>query len=203
MKRFLVPGAALLAAAAIFLNRAAPAPPAIADIAPAARVRTPGRHLARSGPVLVVYVVGAVSRPGLYRLPEGSRIDDAVRDADGFLRGADPASVNLAQPLQDGEEIDVTRVGETRASTSGRRTARSRRGTRTSLAPGAIVDLNAADARALESLPGLGPTLAARIVEYRRINGAFASVDELADVAGMTQRRVDAIAPYLTVNAAP
>ena len=63
--------------------------------------------------------------------------------------------------------------------------------------------MNAADASALASLPGIAPTLAARIVEYRRVNGPFASVDELADVAGMTQRRIDALLPFLVLHDAP
>jgi competence protein ComEA len=66
--------------------------------------------------------------------------------------------------------------------------------------PGAPLDLNAADASALASIPGIGPTLASRIVEYRRLNGPFASLDELADVAGMTQRRIDAMSAYVTVG---
>jgi competence protein ComEA len=110
--------------------------------------------------------------------------------------------VNLAERVSDGEEIDVFRVGQTAAPhVRGRtRTRKSSARTRLFADAGAPIDLNTADARALSSIPGIGPALALRIVEYRRLNGPFASLDELADVAGMTQSRIDAMSAYATVN---
>ena len=119
-----------------------------------------------------------------------------------MLAQADAASVNLAQRVTDGEEIPVPRLGEAPPAAPRRSTARKSRATRPA-PPDRAIDLNAADAAALTSLPGIGPTLAARIVEYRRINGPFASLDELADVAGMTQSRIDAISQYLTLRSMP
>lgn len=149
----------------------------------------------------VVYVAGAVARPGLYEVPEGARADVAVKAAGGFTAQADPASVNLAERVSDGEEIAVLAQGQSRVvRRSSSRSARRRKGRRHALLPAAAIDLNRADAAALSSLPGVGEILAARIVEYRRVNGPFASVDELADVAGMTQRRVDELAPYLRAD---
>lgn len=142
-----------------------------------------------------MYVAGAVAHPGLYRLPSGARADDAVERAGGMRADADPAAVNLAERVSDGEEIRVLRLGEIAPALS-RRSKRKR----ASPAPAQPVDLNAADAQSLASIPGIGPTLAERIVAYRNLNGPFGSLDELADVAGMTQRRIDAMAAYATVN---
>jgi competence protein ComEA len=197
MKRLLVLG--LVALAALLASRR-PSPPAIASSAPAKsaasqHVRKGHSSRTASGDALV-YVVGAVARAGLYRVAAGARVDDAIRRAGGLRADADPAAVNLAERVSDGEEIHVLRFGEAAAPArkNGRKPARG------SKPPAAALDLNAADANALASIPGIGPTLASRIVEYRRINGPFASLDELADVAGMTQRRIDAMSAYVTVG---
>jgi competence protein ComEA len=116
--------------------------------------------------------------------------------AGGMLPSADTPAVNLAERVSDGVEIRVPRAGEVTPAPAHR--ARNRK-TPAPL-PDVAIDVNAADAAALASLPGIGETLAGRIVEYRNLNGPFASLDELADVAGMTQRRIDAIAPYLRVS---
>lgn len=142
-----------------------------------------------------MYVVGAVVHPGLYRVQSGDRINDAVERAGGLRADADPAAVNLAERVSDGEEIHVLRMGETAPAPA----RRSKRKT-ASLPPVQALDLNGADAQSLAAIPGIGPTLAARIVAYRRLNGPFGSLDELADVAGMTQRRIDAMAAYVSVN---
>jgi competence protein ComEA len=144
-------------------------------------------------PALVVYVAGEVQSPGLYRVAPGARADDALRKAGGFTQRADRAGVNLAEVVQDGEEVRVPRVGDP----APKKRAPRKRLTRT---PVASVDLNAAGAAELAQLPGVGETVAERIVAYREQNGPFASVDELADVSGMTQRRVDALAQYLRVR---
>ena len=202
MKRFLIP-AALAALAAVALFRPSARPPAAisSSVAP-----LPEHQLERvrqsSRPSIVVYVAGAVARPGLYRLHPGLRFDDAVRLAGGLRRGADAGGVNLAQIVDDGDEILVPRVGEARRRTSRSFSSHRRKRKHHAATPvlGQPVDLNAADAAALASLPGIGQTLATRIVAYRRINGPFASTDELLDVAGMTQRRVDALAALVYVS---
>ncbi|HEY8298627.1 MAG TPA: helix-hairpin-helix domain-containing protein [Candidatus Baltobacteraceae bacterium] len=168
--------------------------------APAAAMRRHGAAT-RGGP-LVVYVVGAVAHPGLYALADGARAAEAVRRAGGLLPAADPMAINLAERLSDGEELAVVRLGEivpARARAPSRtRQRRSRSVTHT--APAAPIELNAADAASLERLPGIGPTLAARIVAYRELNGPFGSLDELADVAGMTDRRIEQVSPFLLVH---
>lgn len=197
MNRLLVLGGAGVAALLLLHRPPAPAAAiAAATAAPSQHFRK-GHPSASAVPRCVVYVAGAVKRPGLYTLSSGARANDAVTLAGGFTAQADGAAINLAQRVADGEEIRVPRIGEilVPAAPRARGAARKRRAR-----PATQLDLNAADAAALASLPGIGDTLAQRIVEYRSLNGPFASVDELADVAGMTQRRVDAISQYLTVR---
>ena len=119
---------------------------------------------------LVVHIVGLVANPGVYELPTGARVMDAVFAAGGFSKGADQASVNLARPLNDGEQILVLGKGATAAVGAG---------------ANALINLNLADAAGLDSLPGIGPTLAQRIVDYRTANGGFRSVSDLGKVSGI------------------
>ena len=158
------------------------------------------RALAAPQRQIVVYVAGAVLRSGLYRLPAGARADDAVRAAGGFGPGADSAAINLAQHVEDGDEVRVFRVNERTPRPSRTNGPRARGRARKRAEPPSEVNINAADAGTLALLPGVGPTLAERIVAFRRANGDFQTVDELLDVAGMTQRRLDAIAPLLMVQ---
>lgn len=160
---------------------------------------------------VVVYVAGEVAHPGVYRLASGRRVVDALALAGNARPDADLVAVNLAELLRDGEEIAVGAKGEPRPRTRSVRqngTARSPR-TRTraphrsrkrATVPSSPLDLNTADAQSLAALPGLGIGLAERIVQFRDANGPFDSVDELADVAGITDRRLEQLSPYLTVN---
>jgi competence protein ComEA len=138
----------------------------------------------------VVYVVGAVHRPGLYHLRVGARIADAVAAAGGLTAAADPAGINLAAHLADGDEID--------APATARRTAskhRSRR--RAPPTPNGSIDPNTASASELAAVPGIGRSIAARIVEMRERDGPFTSLDELLDVAGLTQSKLERALPFL------
>lgn len=184
-----------------------PVPVASSSPGPAWTSAVPS-HPAPSPGVLVVYVAGAVARPGVYRLPVGRRVDDAVRAAGGLAAAADPLAINLAEPLRDGSEIAVVERGAAPPRAAGAMRSGSPRGRRSraprarKAAPAAAepVDLNTADEAALAALPGIGQALAARIVAFREENGPFESVDGLADVAGITPRRLDAVGPYLTVR---
>jgi competence protein ComEA len=132
---------------------------------------------------LVVYVVGAVRRPGLYRVASGSRVADAVAKAGGLTRRADPAGVNLAAPVADGEQLVVpARLAVEVAGAQG-----------APLAGGVVgpVQLSVATAEQLDSLPGIGPVTAAKIVDYRTAHGAFRTVDELDEVPGIGPSRVE------------
>ena len=127
---------------------------------------------------VVVQVVGRVKNPGVYELPADSRVLDAVFQAGGFESDADQASLNLARPLNDGEQLVVLSKSET--SMAGSETSDG-------LAHGQsrLISLNLADTNLLDSLPGIGPSLAQRIVDYRAANGGFRSVSDLDKVAGI------------------
>ncbi|SFL00916.1 ComEA family DNA-binding protein [Geodermatophilus ruber] len=131
---------------------------------------------AETSPTVVVSVVGLVTRPGLVTLPQGSRVADAITAVGGLLPDADPAAVNLAAVLADGQQVAVGVPG---AATAGAST------------PGAVaagaapVDLNAATVGDLDALPGIGPVLAQRIVDHREQHGRFGSVEQLDDVPGI------------------
>lgn len=215
-------GAAVTAAAIALVVRPAglvphpAATPALA-LAAAPRFTAPA---ARAPAGAVVYVAGAVAHPGVYAVRSGARAIDAVARAGGLTHDADTMAVNLAAHVADGDEIAVPHLGDPPpASAAGRRRAsgaagkrsrggRHRRSRRSADAPASdpgdappgTIDLNTADESALATVPGIGETLASRIVTFRAINGPFASVDGLADVAGITPSRFDAIAPFLTVG---
>lgn len=122
-----------------------------------------------------VHVKGAVENPGLYSLPPGSRVNDAVLAAGGLSTGADVQRINLAEYLDDGQEVYVPRSGEENLPTP----LPAQR-----IGP-VKVNINTADAGELEVLPEIGPTLAKRIVDFRRAHGPFASAEEIMEVEGI------------------
>jgi len=147
-------------------------------------------------PPLLVHVLGAVVRPGLVELAAGARVVDAVAAAGGFTAEADPAGVNLARPVVDGEQLVVLAMGQAPPPASG-----GSGGSGGSPGPSAdgTVHLNTADVAALDTLPRIGPALAQRIVDWREANGPFTSVDQLLEVAGIG----DAIFSGLADKVAP
>jgi competence protein ComEA len=132
---------------------------------------------------LLVHVVGAVRRPGLYPLEEGSRVDDAIRAAGGPRRRAALELVNLAAPVSDGQQVVVP----VRASQG---EALDPDVSQPAAAPGPV-HLNTATLEELDSLPGVGPVTAQRILDYREKHGSFASVDELDAVSGIGPARLE------------
>ncbi len=137
---------------------------------------------------VVVDVVGAVRRAGLYRLPQGSRIADAVARAGGATRKADLALVNLAAPVADGTQIVVpARTAAAQAS-----------GDSSASAPSGPVHLNTATLEDLDELPGVGPVTAQKILDYRQQHGAFSSVDELDAIPGIGPARLDQLRDLVT-----
>jgi competence protein ComEA len=133
---------------------------------------------------LVVDVVGAVRRPGLYRLAQGTRVADALSRAGGLTTKADRTLVNLAAPLADGEQVIVP----ARVSGAG---AAGISGGSGSAAPAGPVHLNVATLEQLDALPGVGPVTAQKILDYRQKHGAFGSVDELDAIPGIGPARLD------------
>lgn len=154
-------------------------PPQAAAITPVAAA-APAR--------LVVHVVGAVRRPGLYRLPEGSRVADAVARAGGPAAAANLQGINLAAPLADGLQV-VVPVRETRAAGTAGTAPAARAGP---------VSLSGATAAELDALPGIGPVTAQRIVDYRTAHGGFRSVEELDSVPGIGPARVEQLKKLVT-----
>jgi competence protein ComEA len=149
-------------------------------------VAAPAETAAAAPTVVVVDVVGAVRRPGLYRLAQGARIADAVARAGGATRKADTALINLAAPLADGEQIVVPRRGTAALG------APTGSGSSSGGAPaGGPVHLSTATLEQLDSLPGIGPVTAQKILDYRQQHGAFTSVDELDAVPGIGPARLD------------
>lgn len=146
---------------------------------------------AAARPRLYIHLIGAIARPGLYILNTGDRVVDAVAAAGGFTAGADQGQVNLARVLADGEQVIVPAMGE--ASPVGGS------GVSGAAQPGAKVNINTADETALETLPRVGPAMAARIVEWRKTNGRFAAIEDLMSVTGIGQKTFDGFKDHVTV----
>jgi competence protein ComEA len=147
----------------------------VAPLAPAAPART-----SVGGRAIVVDVVGAVAHPGLYHLPQRSRVADAVARAGGLTRRAERAAVNLAAPIADGQQILVA----ARGSPTGASAAAG------SSATASPVSLSSATAEQLDTLPGVGPVTAQKIVAYRQEHGPFTSVEALDAIPGIGPARL-------------
>jgi competence protein ComEA len=164
--------------------RARPEPVIVSAPVPDEVSASPG-----GGPVVVVAVTGKVRRPGLVRLPAGSRVADALAAAGGVLPGVDAGPINLARKLVDGELVVV-----------GTPTGAAPPGSASPRAPGgSLLDLNTATAEQLDGLPGVGQVLAQRIVEYRTAHGGFRAVDQLREVDGIGESRFQKLRTLVTV----
>ena len=182
-------GAASLAAWVLLRGVTGGAPGPVEYVAgtplPSAGTSSPGAAPTAAG--VVVQVLGQVRHPGLVTLPTGSRVADAVRAAGGLATGGSSGSLNLARTLVDGEQIVVSpdsSAGPAGGSTSG---------------AASIIDLNTATAAQLDAIPGVGPVLAGRIVDWRTAHGRFTSLDQLRDVSGIGARTLDRLRPYVRV----
>lgn len=141
---------------------------------------------------IVVHITGAVPRPGVYALPKGARVQDGISAAGGFLAEAEKSGINLARPLEDGEQLDIPFVEgfspvvatpvETFQPTSD------------------LIDINTATVDELDTLPGIGPTTAQKIVEYRDTNGPFLSKEDIVNVSGVGPTTYDRIKDLITVG---
>jgi len=132
--------------------------------------------------ILTVYISGAVANPGLYTLSDGSRVEAAIQAAGGFTPGAEAERINLAALLVDGQQIDVPGVVDTSHISAGR------------------VNINTAAASELDALPGIGPTAAQAIVDYRLQHGSFQFIQDIQNVPGIGPATYDRIKDYITVE---
>ncbi|GAA2993835.1 hypothetical protein GCM10010460_33430 [Microbacterium terrae] len=140
-----------------------------------------------------VHVSGAVRHPGLYVLDQGARVVDAIAAAGGYADGADGAAVNLARAVDDGEQLHVPMQGEDAGASGGGATGGS------GVAGDGRVNLNTADAAALETLPRIGTALAERILAWRDENGRFTSVEDLLAVPGIGEKMLESLRDLVSV----
>lgn len=141
---------------------------------------------------LVVHITGAVPRPGVYALPQGARVQDAISAAGGFLAEAEKSGINLARALEDGEQLDIPFVEgfspviatpmETFIPTSD------------------LININTATVSELDTLPGIGPTTAQKIVDYRDSHGPFLNIEDIVNVSGIGPTTYDRIRDLITVG---
>lgn len=189
MVAWAVAAALVVVAGVRMLGQDEPAPPPV-------RVDRETRQGGPNGPAgpgarggLYVHVAGAVRRPGLLRVSSGARVAAAIARAGGPARGADLTAVNLAQPLEDGQQVIVPRRGaavEPNAAVTGGGGAPGGAGTP---AGASTPSLATATLEQLDGLDGIGPTLAKRILDYRESHGGFRSIEELREVDGIGEKR--------------
>ena len=143
---------------------------------------------------LVVQVMGAVPRPGVYEFPEGSRVRDAIDAAGGLLTDADVAVMNLAAPLEDGQQLEIPYAGGAVPPAAVEPPAATQ-------VPGAedLININTATLDQLDALPGIGPTTAQKIIDYRTANGPFARIEDIMNVSGIGPATFDKLKALITV----
>jgi competence protein ComEA len=180
----------------------APAPAARAGAGAVARGGgSPVRVGRADGGRVTVHVAGAVRRPGVYRLAAGARVDDALRRAGGARGRADLAAVNLAAKLEDGRQVLVPEraaagAGGAAPAASGAAGGTSAAGAGATAAP---INLNTATLEQLDTLDGVGPGIAQRILDYREQHGGFTRVEELGEVPGIGPKRLATLTPLVRV----
>jgi competence protein ComEA len=142
---------------------------------------------------VIVHITGAVPRPGVYALPQGARIQDAISAAGGFLAEAEKSTINLAALLEDGEKLDIPFMeGASPVLT----TLEPEVVTTTT----ELIDINTASGPELEELPGIGPTTAQKIIEYREQNGPFLAIEDIINVSGIGPGTFERIKDLITVG---
>lgn len=149
---------------------------------------------------LVVHVVGAVRQPGVYALAASARVKDAVDAAGGALGNGAPDALNLARTLADGEQIRVPTKDEAASGAAPSAPVGGGSGGVTGaggVSAGSPIDINAADASALDALPGVGPSTAAKIVADREANGPFKTADDLGRVSGIGPKKLEQLKAYI------
>jgi competence protein ComEA len=161
-------------------------------LSPGGSLASPVANASPPTSVIVVDVVGKVRRAGVYRLPPGSRVTDAIAAAGGVAYGVDLSRINLARKVSDGEQIAVGVAGAGSVGAGQVSGGDS--------PAGGLVDLNTATAGQLDGLPGVGPVLAQRILDWRTAHGRFDSVDQLRSVTGIGASKFSDLKPLVTAS---
>jgi competence protein ComEA len=144
---------------------------------------------------IVVHITGAVPRPGVYALAQGSRVQDAISAAGGFLADANKNGINLARALEDGEQLDIPYMEGTSPVIGTEIPATTESSSSTEL-----ININTASQAELESLPGIGPTTAQKIIQYREQNGPFVNTQDIINVSGIGPGTYERIKDLITVG---
>jgi competence protein ComEA len=139
-------------------------------------------------PSVFVHVVGEVEKPGIYIVATRARVFDAIVAAGGFTKSADQSTVNLAREVSDGEQVVVLAAGAQSGSASAQTSAQL-----------ALISLNRASQLELEALPGVGPTLAGRMIDWRTANGGFKKKEDLLKVSGIGKKMFDGMKDLVTL----
>ena len=195
-----------VALAGWWLLRIPPPPPeaslTFAGTTVAARATADLTPISVSSMSITVHVAGAVNNPGVYKLRSGARFNDGVIAAGGATDQADLNSVNLAMLLNDGEQIYILKRNEKPHTITAQRSPSSATGGSASSGNSkvAIININTASLAELEQLPGVGPSTAKAIIDYREKNGAFVTVQDLINVRGIGPAKLDEILPQARVS---
>jgi len=154
--------------------------------------------------MIVVYITGAVANPGVYQLPADSRVQEAIAEAGGFAGDADQEAVNLASHMKDAQQIIVPRAGEQMKVIDGLpytppvQTSGSSQPA--AAFPGGLININTAGLQTLELLPGIGPSIAQYIIDYREAHGGFTDTSQLKNVERIGDKTYEKLKDLVTVD---
>jgi competence protein ComEA len=149
---------------------------------------------------IAVHIIGAVPRPGLYQFIEGARVQDAIDAAGGLLTSANIDSINLAALLEDGQQLNIPyTAGAEPVEDTGLELPNDNQETPDANTNTELININTATLQELDSLPGIGPTIAQRIIDYRTTNGNFSSIEDIQNVSGIGPSTFDEIKDLITV----
>ncbi len=182
---------AIVLGGTIFLLRR-PEPPPLTMTSPTPRATA-------TTAMLIVDLRGAVAKPGVYTLPAGSRVQDVLSQAGGALSNAETRPLNLARKLNDGEQLYVPTIGEATPTTAPV-AAPARSGAASVTIPSGKININTASVTELDALPGIGPAMGQRIIDYRNQNGSFETIEDLKKVRGIGDKSFEELKDLVTVQ---